>query len=55
MERLLKSEVTWCDVPLSRSQFRVLELFAKAKLVQDYHCGDNCMDEVGANVVSIIQ
>lgn len=55
MERLLKLEVTWCNVPLSRSQFRVLELFAKAKLVQDYHCGDDCMDEVGADVVNIIQ
>ena len=39
METLLKLEVTWCDTLLSRSQFRVLELFVKAKLVQGCHCG----------------
>ena len=54
MERLLKVEVTWCDAPLSRSQFRVLELFVKAKLIQGCHYGDGCVAEVEVDVIRII-
>ena len=55
MEISLKSKVTWCDAPLSRSQFGVLKLFTKAKLMQGCHCADNCAVEVGVDVIGIIK